>query len=429
MIQKSFQIIAAVSFTLSAAPVDFANLQDRTWVNPGVTIGQTYGASEVSWAYDRFHKKFVRIGGCTGGYTNEVYAYHFNSSGNFVSELVLPPGTQGGDNRPNAGCSRGICYDSKRHIIWGYGGIGAPPIPCSGQNWALMGLDLSDTTWRMAPGSDGFKLGECCQIEYGEYQDVILLVGKDQGSWHQTWLYEFSTGKWRQIGASSASIDLMYKHPCYDADDHAFVMPVGSQTWVFNPSTMSDWEKRDPSPSPSARERWGMAYDPIVQQVVLHGGRGGETDTWAYDAGTNTWTRINDNAGAWTTSPGGIMPFDFDTEHGVFVGYVYGSADNQPVVVFKNQSSEAGVREPVFAQQRGAEWTFPTPLRSPADLRIAGAGKEGALGFYSLQGRLLWQGTAGSRMPLFCPSGNYVLRLLKSEDGRQVRKKILSISK
>lgn len=404
--------ILAIAGAAAAAPIDFAKLNTGTWVNPGVNIGQVYGASEVSWAYDRHHRKFVRFGGCSGGYTNEVFACWFDGSGNFVSEQIIAPGTSGGDNRPGAGCSRGICYDSKRHIVWGYGGIGASPIPTSGKGWALMGLDLGDKSFRMAPGSDGFRMGEACQIEYGEGDDAILLVGRDAGAWHQTWLYEFSTSKWRKIGKEwdpNASgprngINLTYFHPVYDPESRSFVLLLGSQpqTWVFTPSTMTDWEVRTPSPSPPARTRYGSAYDPVMRRIILHGGRNGETDTWAYNVRANQWTRIQ-TSGALTPGTDGMMPFDYDSEHNVFVSYSYKSDMIHPVQVFRNLTPGTSITAPPRLT-RGEDRSLRNPIRSLLELEDPGLAGNTNAALYSTDGRRVWKsGQTGS-----LKAGNYL---------------------
>jgi hypothetical protein len=59
-------------------------------------------------------------------------------------------------------------------------------------------------------------------------------------------------------------------------------------TWVWNGT---DWTMQNPADRPSARERSGMAYDPVSRVLVLFGGDGvggNLGDTWTWD-GAN-WT-------------------------------------------------------------------------------------------------------------------------------------------
>jgi hypothetical protein len=340
---------AALAPCFAVTSVNFSTLADRNWVFVSTPIAHVYGDEEVSWTYDSYHKKFLRVGGCTGGYTNEVYAYWFDANGQVVSQQVMAPGTDGGSNRAGLGCSRGICYDSKRHIVWNYGGLGSPPsgVSESGQNWALMGIDLGDNSWRMAPNSDAVQLKQTCQIAYDPDDDAIILFGNDMGAWGNCWLYEFSTSKWRQIGAlwnpAGPKGNPTYKHLKYDPDNHAFVVLMGTpgdpQTWVFKPSTMTDWEVRRPNPTPLYRYWYAMSYDPANHKLLLHGGDStygydGMNDTWSYDAGANTWTNIPDAGSSrlpvigppgWQTN-GTVISWQarcpawaYDSEHNAFV--------------------------------------------------------------------------------------------------------------
>ena len=60
-----------------------------------------------------------------------------------------------------------------------------------------------------------------------------------------------------------------------------------------------DWVQMTPANSPSDRSQHAMAYDSVIQKVVLFGGRDGSTlnDTWKYDG--VDWTQV-----ATANSPG-----------------------------------------------------------------------------------------------------------------------------
>ena len=385
----------------AAAAIDFSAIPDKSWAFCSTAPGHVYGLSEVPWCYDPYHKKFVRIGGCTGGYTNEVYAYWFDGSGNFVSDQILAPGTTD-NNRPGAGCSRGICYDTKRHLVWGLGGIGSPPIACSGTNNALMGLDLADNSWQKAPGSTVNYFGACVQIEYGEDPDAVVMITDGTG-WHQCWVYEFSKSAWRQVATEwdptkagpKQGIFLAYKEMCYDPVNKLFVLYPGPganpETWVFNPSTMTDWERRTPSPTPPFRERYGMAYDSYNKKLILHGGWRGSwdvrvcmTDTWAYDAAANTWTLISD-AGA-SRSAGGqtnFTPFEYDSEHNAFVGLCMNEETGTWVY---RLSSRGAAPEFSMPGPREVLSVFPNPFAARTQFSFP---SPGTLSIFALDGRLV----------------------------------------
>lgn len=443
LFSKTVLSLALLSLPLWA--VDFSALKKGSWTFDPAPIGHVYGYSQVPWTYDIFHGRFVRIGGCTGGYTNEVYSYRYDNAGLFTSTQILAPGVTD-SNRPGAGCSRGICYDSKRHIVWGYGGIGSPPIPCSGRNWCLMGLDLSDNSWRMAPGSDGYRMGECCQIAYSPDHDAIMLVGQDGGSWHQTWLYEFSTSKWRRIGdvwsptrpGAYFGVNLTYKPVGYDALNKVFVMlPADSQTWVFNPTTMTGWDIRRPAIQPSRRDCYGITYDTLRKKLILHGGRSGATallDTWSYDASSNTWTLLDDSQGP--RRAGGqsqLMPVTYDAAHDCIVAMC--PNEERGLWIYRTGDPVASDREgaPVSVKAAAAILQVsPNPASGPAQCRFA-PDRPGPvrLDLFTLNGQRVWSRSAAvtgnwgtlSLDAAWLPSGAYVLRLIQA--GRRAAETVL----
>ncbi len=77
----------------------------------------------------------------------------------------------------------------------------------------------------------------------------------------------------------------------FDASD----TPLGD-TWAYDPVANS-WTELHPSGgSPPARIGHSMVYDPVARRVMMFGGsaQAGAAfgDTWAYDAGANSWTEL-----------------------------------------------------------------------------------------------------------------------------------------
>lgn len=123
------------------------------------------------------------------------------------------------------------------------------------------------------------------------------------------------------------------------------------ETWVFEPGT--GWTELD-IPMPSARSRYGAAYDPTGQRALLFGGRyrvdGGSGDftlfdeLWAFDFASRTWSELN--------VPGGPSPRTYpsvfwdDTEQAL---YVYGGMVNASAMVIE-------VTEDLWRLKDG-EWT------------------------------------------------------------------------
>ena len=65
-----------------------------------------------------------------------------------------------------------------------------------------------------------------------------------------------------------------------------------SDTWIFSLSTHA-WTERHPPVSPSPRSDAEVAYDPVVDQVLLVGGFSGTGylgDVWSYSLANDTWS-------------------------------------------------------------------------------------------------------------------------------------------
>lgn len=107
-----------------------------------------------------------------------------------------------------------------------------------------------------------------------------------------------STASARQCGdgwtylAPSMGLTAADQEAVYDSGRDRLVVLIGlaRQTWEFDFGTLS-WSLRDTANGPSARDRFGMAYDANRGVTVLHGGRlTPVADTWEWNG--TSWTRI-----------------------------------------------------------------------------------------------------------------------------------------
>jgi N-acetylneuraminic acid mutarotase len=145
-------------------------------------------------------------------------------------------------------------------------------------------------------------------ISYNTVAKNFLLFGGGtmSGEAGDTWKFQFTgtnTGTWTQIAVGGPSVR-SGAPMVFDSKNNVFVLFGGEryvysldETWTFNPST-STWANRNPSPSPSQRARSAMAYDAKSGKVLLFGGlnKGAGallSDTWLYDAATNTWQQVS----------------------------------------------------------------------------------------------------------------------------------------
>ena len=112
------------------------------------------------------------------------------------------------------------------------------------------------------------------------------------------------------------------------------------ETWIFEPGF--GWTELD-TEMPSARSRYGAAYDPTGERAIIFGGRyrieGGSgaydlfDELWSFDFGSRTWTLIDaGNGPSARTYPSVIWD---DEEQAL---YVYGGMVNaDPMVIEVNQ--------------------------------------------------------------------------------------------
>jgi hypothetical protein len=184
------------------------------------------------------------------------------------------------------------------------------------------------------------------------------------------------------------------------------------ETWVFDPETMSDWERRKPVPSPMSRKRYGIAFDQVSRRIIMHGGDTADWqspyDTWAYDVATNTWTPLPDlgdsRTGSGPQTQARNRAYDYDSEHDVMVimspqercTFVYRIGEIPPANIDYGTSGTPG---PVLV-------TGPNPFNGFVNIRLhrnylPGPGTATAIRIYTMQGRLVK--TLG-----FARQGNYL---------------------
>lgn len=120
----------------------------------------------------------------------------------------------------------------------------------------------------------------------------------------QTW--EFDGSAWTQNVVVGATPGGLFQHTTsFDTAHNVMVVhgglfdaffPIDSdQTWEFN-GTGWTATATFPATNPGPLERAAMCYHPGIDRTILFGGInvqiGGTNKTWAYDAGSHTWTEL-----------------------------------------------------------------------------------------------------------------------------------------
>jgi len=170
--------------------------------------------------------------------------------------------------------------------------------------WAI---DPTTSQWTAVSASSGPSGRFAASMDYSTVAKNFLVFGGGtiSGEVSDTWTFQFTgpnTGIWTQI-AGTAPSPRSGAPMVYDPKSNLFVLFGGEQyvyslgdTWVFDPSA-NTWSNRNPSSSPPQRARATMAYDAKSGKVLLFGGlnKGAgslSSDTWLYDAATNTWQQV-----------------------------------------------------------------------------------------------------------------------------------------
>ena len=134
----------------------------------------------------------------------------------------------------------------------------------------------------------------------------------------ETWQYDPAGGTWWWLFRQEAPQARAGHGAAYDAGSEVTIVfggaagsydPCPTVFWcadaVLGDTLAFDavagrWEEREPTRAPPARFGTAMAYDPATDRIILFGGGGIDeddhrltfADTWAFDAGTDTWTDL-----------------------------------------------------------------------------------------------------------------------------------------
>ena len=137
----------------------------------------------------------------------------------------------------------------------------------------------------------------------GSYRSVLTYGGRNGGTFYSsTHRLNQTTNSWRQLPVSGPQARALHAM-AWDSTRNRVVLYGGltatgmalSDTWLFNPLN-GTWAQSTPSATPPALFNHRMAWDPISQRVILHGGRSdpdgvvpSNRETWAWDG--STWSQ------------------------------------------------------------------------------------------------------------------------------------------
>ena len=290
--------VVATSTGLAGSPITFAeNGAIITTSTSGIAWTQeTSGPSwpsYVAWFVPMFDpvsgQTLFNVGpsyGTHGIYSTDMYAYDATKntftqiSGTHDTQDACPLDTlaQPGDRHPGWQ----MAVDTKRNLLWLYGGVNAFCSAASGPNanprQDMYYLQLNPTpsadTWHQVNPTHIPTANGNSAMVYDPDDDVLFAFGYDGGSsTHDNWVF-CRTAENPTPGTPTAA---QTKSGCVKPDDWNEIAPVGG---TIPPSVNFP----------------GMAYDSVTKKVILYGGESSGlstfyNQTWAYDIPAQTWTQ------------------------------------------------------------------------------------------------------------------------------------------
>ncbi|MEX0704164.1 MAG: hypothetical protein WD069_18845 [Planctomycetales bacterium] len=262
---------------------------------------------EPSMAYDPVAKRIIRWGGHSQG--------GLKGSGDQIHDVwTLDPSTMTWElqepNRspvPSCCCHQNV-FDpvAKRFLRIRAGGIS------HGWHWyrhvylnhsTCWNYDLATNTWRDAKPLPEAGIGALHSTSWDDDHQVAVVFG-GQGTQPGTHIYDPWTNTWTTRRTADEPAPRSAGHMAYDSARKLHIL-FGSQftddphTWAYD-YAKNEWRDMKPAVQPPTdRNDPVLAYDSasrVVVAAVLAPGAGegqpGRVETWAYDAGKNTWTAM-----------------------------------------------------------------------------------------------------------------------------------------
>jgi len=257
------------------------------------------------------------FGGCTGGptgvYLNDTWGY------DPVANVWTSLGSTG--DAPSVRIGSAMAYGSGSGQVILFGGDNGNAYFYD--TWAY---DRKADVW-VLPGLVGEQpLGRSsCLMTYDSRNDRIILFGGlswDTGYINETWAYDPGANTWTNLNPSgSLPPPRGQGGMVYDSRSGLVILFGGSNhdawfndTWTYDPAA-NTWTELSPTGDlPTARHRFGLAYDSGKDRVVLFGGtdvdRNFYNDTWIYDPNANTWTELIQSGAGPGARTGTAMVYD-----------------------------------------------------------------------------------------------------------------------
>jgi hypothetical protein len=302
----------ALLFAGTAVAQSVRTTHQLEWIEPSL-IGLPPARCSAAMVYDPAMGATLLYGGNT-------YATLFGDTWEFSEAKGWMQLTPGVSPPPLQGAS--LAYDATTETVVLFGGglthIGESPSE-SNQTWTWDGVTWTQQFPPVSPSARSWNAtnGMVFDSQLGK---VVLFGAYSAGTpMNDTWEWDGKSKTWtQQFPANSPSPRTATL--AYDAATSEVMIfggngPGGAygDTWTYNGM---DWVQQQPVTSPSARTDNGLAFAPVIKQVVLFGGltggcedcgQGRLNDTWLWD-GSN-WSQVQTAA---NPEPSSGVSFTYD---------------------------------------------------------------------------------------------------------------------
>jgi len=342
---------------------DLVDLPDNTWklLKPKGDAF-THPKTEVGLVYDDKNGCVIYFGGCSSGYTNNLWLYHVGSDTWREVQLWTRKKEEEADC-PIGQCGYHAVFNSDRGVYFKHRGGSSTGLGRGGSgrdsnSWIL---DVHTLKWeKVATGAHyganpDWPGAYCCYgLAYDrDAKEAILFGGLEEG---ETWAFDFAHNKWRNLKPKVSPPRLSMPNMVYDSRNKVTLLFGGqtggygdgvnlNETWAYS-SARNTWEKRSPKDPPARRLQAQACYDSVNGVMILFGGHANiypkrdqgdrYTDTWVYDFAANTWTEMKP-----VTHPKGsdVRFMAFDPVNNVAINVAGGSKKETWVYRYKTAKS------------------------------------------------------------------------------------------
>lgn len=226
-----------------------------------------------------------------------------------TSPQALPSSQQSSDI-PDAPTPRGyhVLVNAAEHGIVLIGGFDLHDITADEHGYPVPGQPhpgrTADALWifdesagwtYLAPSPDIFATDQVSDASYVPEADRVVMHLTDQRS-PTTRLLDPASGA-VTVSQAKGPIGLVGPMLAYDTESQRVILTGGlggasQDSWAYDAGT-DTWTRMRPQVAPGPRNYAAMAYNPSADRVIVFsGGEPPMADTWAYDFNTNTWTEL-----------------------------------------------------------------------------------------------------------------------------------------